>query len=198
MSIEAIKLVTQGIQALIETKLAVENLPTQVFLGSPAQRNDVNTHLVSVFMFHLAPNGEMRNAPRTINGAPDPVLQDALPFDLYYLISFFRSGNGSETVDLHRMGATIAALHETTTVAEAIIPDQSVRLTPVPYPMEEISRVWGLMNDKPYVSSFVCLASPVFIDARAAVRGAPVRSRRLDPGHSAETPDVFGRKEGGS
>jgi len=42
------------------------------------------------------------------------------------------------------------------------------------------------------VTSMVYLATPVFIDARDAIRGAPVESRRLDSGVSAETPDMFG------
>ena len=146
-------------------------------------------------MFHLAPNGELRNAPRSTSGTPEPISQDALPLDLYYLLSFYRAGNVSETVDLQRMGAAIAALHEAPTIGESIIPNQEVRLTPEPYPMEEISRVWGLMNDKAYVSSMVYAARPVFIDARATERGEPVLNRRLDPGHSAKKPDFFRRME---
>ena len=118
----------------------------------------------------------MRNAPRAIEtaGATDLVPQDTLPVDLRYMISFFRADAGADTDDLLRLGHVIAALHDNPTIGPGLVPGQSVRLTPEPYPMEEISRVWGLFNNKQYVTSMVYLASPVFVDAGAALRGGPI------------------------
>jgi hypothetical protein len=198
MSVDAIGRVSQAISGILEAQLAGTGVATEVFIGSPSQRGNGAAQLISLFMFHMEPNKEMRNFPRAVNGLPDPVAQDALPVDLRYMISFFRTGAGSETDELIRLGHVIAALHANSTIGEAMVPGQNVRLTPEPYPMEEISRVWGLFNDRRYVTSVVYLASPVFIDARAALRGAPVESRRLDSGHNMETPDVFGRGEAGT
>jgi hypothetical protein len=58
--------------------------------------------------------------------------------------------------------------------------------------MEEINRLWSLFPNTPYTTSIVYLASPIFIDAGAALRGTPVTERRLDSGPSAARPDVFG------
>ena len=193
MSVEAIGRVTQAMRGIMRARLAGSGVDTPIFVGSPGLRPDGSTALISLFLFHLEPNREMRNAPRALAdaGATDLVPQDALPVDLRYLISFFRADAGSDTDDLLRLGSVIAALHASPTIAESLVPGQTVRVTPEPYPMEEISRVWSLFANKQYVTSVVYLASPVFVDASAALRGGPVVSRRVDSGHSAEAPDVF-------
>jgi len=198
MSVDAIGRVTQAMRGIIRARLAGSDVDTPIFLGSPGLRADGSDALISLFLFHLEPNREMRNAPRAVAtaGATDLLPQDALPLDLRYLISFFRSDAATDTDDLLRLGNVIAALHASPTISESQVPGQSVRVTPEPYPMEEISRVWGLFSNKQYVTSVVYLASPVFIDAAAARRGGPVVSRRLDSGHSAAAPDIFGH--GGS
>ncbi len=195
MSVDAIGLVTQALHGLIRARLAGTPVDSPVFIGSPEMRPAGSPALISLFLFHLEPNGEMRNIERLREapGAADLLPQDALPVDLRYMISFFRPDAAPDTEDLLRLGNVIAALHETPTIGESMVPGQSVRITPEPYPMEEISRIWGLFQNRSYVTSIVYLASPVFIEARDTVRGEPVVSRRLDSGHSAETPDFFRR-----
>ena len=158
-----------------------------------------------MFLFHIEPNRELRNAERLRTpppGAPpdqSAVELDALPLDLRYLISVFRTAGGGAAGDpneLAALGQVIQRLHAEPTLTGAILPGQEVRVTPEPYPMEELSRVWGLFPADPYRTSVVYLATPVFIEAGPLVVGPPVQSRRLDPGLSANPPNLLGRGNG--
>lgn len=196
MSRDALNMVTLALQKLVHTALGGVGQPDdQVFIGPPVPML-VGSRPVSIFVFHLEPNRELRNTPRLVEaGSSDPVAQDALPIDVRYLISVFRQASATSPNELLSMGQVIAGLQATPTIGGGLVPGQEVRLTPEPYPMEEMSRIWSLFPNAPYTTSIVYLASPVFIDARDAIRGAPVESRRLDSGTTAETPDVFGAQD---
>lgn len=197
MSRDALSRTTLALQQLVHTALGGAGQPDDlVFLGPPIP-TQVGARFVSLFAFHLEPNRELRNARRLSHlpqggGPVDPPEQDALPMDLRYLISVFRPPGGAEPSELLRLGQIIAGLQATPTLGGALLTGQEVRLTPEPYPMEELSRIWGLFPNAPYTTSIVYLASPIFIDARETARGTPVEERKLDTGSSAERPDVFG------
>jgi hypothetical protein len=195
MSRDALSQTTLALQRLVHTALGGVGQPDDlVHLGPPIPAQ-VGDRPVSLFAFHLEPNREMRNARRftTAGGAPvDPTEQDALPVDLRYLISVFRPAGAVEPSELLRLGQIIAGLQETPTLGGGLLPGQEVRLTPEPYPMEELSRIWCLFPNAAYTTSMVYLASPIFIDARDLVRGAAIEERRVDSGPSAQPPDVLG------
>lgn len=192
MSRDVLIQLTLALQKIIHQGLTAPGLPDQLISIGPPVPGLVGTRVVSLFPFHLVPNTELRNAERYAEAAGAQVQQDALPVDVRYLISVFRPAGAAEPSELERLGEIVAALHAHSTIGGALLPNQEVRLTPEPYPMEELSRIWGLFPNASYVTSMVYLASPVFIDAAAVVRGAPVEGRRLDTGQSAEPPDVFG------
>lgn len=186
MSRDAISLTTRAFQKLVHQSLSMPGMPDDVvFIGPPAQAQ-IGTRAVSLFPFHLVPNPELRNTDRySLGSDAAPQLRDALALDIRYLISVFRPGGGTEPSELERLGEIIAGIHANPTLGGALLPDQDVRLTPEPYPMEELSRIWGLFPSSSYVPSVVYLASPVFIDAVSAAQGIPVEERRLDTGQSA-------------
>jgi hypothetical protein len=165
----------------------------------------VGQRRVALFLFHIEPNRELRNTERLtsppLDAPPDgPLLPlDALPLDLRYLISVFRRADGGGIADpneLTTLGQVIQVLHGAPTLGGALLPGQEVRLTPEPYPMEEMSRVWGLFPQTSYRTSIVYLATPVFVEADPLLRGTAVEQRRLDAGLSGDTPDVFGDRRG--
>ncbi len=199
MSRDALSQVTLALQKLVHTALGGAGQPDDsVFIGPPVPAQ-VGSRAVSLMLFHLEPNRELRNAERLINGASsDPMAQDALPLDVRYLISVHRQASPTAPNELLALGQVVAGLQAMPTLGGGLLPGQEVRLTPEPYPMEEMSRIWGLFPNAPYVTSMVYLATPIYIDARDAIRGAPVESRRLDSGTSAETPDFFGTGGDGS
>lgn len=202
MSRDALSQTTLALQQLVHGALGSVGQPDdQVFLGPPVP-SQVGSRVVSLFLFHLQANGELRNVERFTpqapgGGAADPTTQDALPLDVRYLISVFRPAGATEPSELLRLGQIIAGLQATPTLGGSLLPAQEVHLTPEAYSMEELSRIWGLFPNAAYTTSVVYLASPVYIDAREIVRGAPVEARRLDTGSSAERSGLYGERPSG-
>lgn len=198
MSADVLQEVTKAIQLLIHSVVGGASPDASCHVG-PIDRMSTAQPQVSLFLFHVEPNREMRNAPRIKPRALDPadlaadrplLSQESLALDLRYLISFNTSAvAGASTEDLGIMGSVLATLQGHPTMRAPLLTDQEVRLTPEPYPMEEMSRVWGLFPNANYRTSIVYLASPVFIDARAIEPAGRISSRRMDAGHAIEPPD---------
>lgn len=198
--------------ALVDTAEALRELigravgdVNRVHVGPPIAA-EVDQSLVSVFLFHTQVNAQLRNELRQASPPPlEPATapaesRDALPLDLRFLITVFREPNGSARSpnELQRLGEIVQVLHAEPTLTGARLHGQTVRLTPEPYPMEELSRVWGLYPQDMYRTSVVYLASPVFIEARRWPEGPPVQRHEHRGGLSAEPPDLLGERELGS
>jgi hypothetical protein len=156
-----------------------------VYVGPP-NVTDVGARKLCLFLFHVVPNQTLRNEryyaarPGDLTG---PLAEaNALPLDLRYLVSVFRSagaggGGVSDPDELLTLGLAVRALHDHPVIDEAQVPGQTVRITPEPYPMEELSRVWGLFPETSYRTSMVYLASPVSVALDPPPAGPPVRQR---------------------
>jgi len=178
--------------------------PAQVHIGPP-----IGTELagkkISIHLFHLQVNPEMRNQlryshPPDIAPADSPaVLHDALPLDLRFLITVLRDNPANADPDeLTLLGQIIQVLHAQPTLAGADMNGQVARVTPEPYPMEEISRVWGLFPQDVYRTSMVYLVSPVFVEASTVAAGAPVTQHTHNAGLSEDPPSFPGFAPGTS
>ncbi|MEL6168999.1 MAG: DUF4255 domain-containing protein [Pseudomonadota bacterium] len=211
MSVDALRATTLAFQRLLHSAVATDPATgaltgapnASVYIGPPLrQPEDVGNRQVSLYLFHLEPNREMRNASRYVpppadgSSLAEPASQDALALDLRYLVTAHRQAGSDEPNELRLLGQILATIQGNATLGGALLPGQEVRLTPEPYPMEELSRIWGLFPNEPYRTSMVYLASPVFVDARVLASGGPVTSRRVDAGTSAATPDVLGQRAG--
>jgi hypothetical protein len=196
---EALKgLMEEALRELVEPEMSAD----KVYVGAP-NRNDIGNHWASLFLFHIAPNAELRNAdrfaaPPAIQPADRPAERlDALPLDLRYLITVFRwmgeRGMGDFN-ELTTLGHIIRILHAQPTLAAPRVPNQVVRLMLEPYPMEELSRVWGLFPSDSYRTSVVYLASPVFVEVDALPAGRPVQTREQRTGLDSNPPDLLGRR----
>jgi hypothetical protein len=192
MSADAIFDLTEALRARIEGAVGQQT----VYVGPPVA-TDVDTRSVALFLFHIEPNRELRNTPHLAadtNGGPQDVLmpRDALPLDLRYMISVFRRpAGGLDPNELSTLGLVIQVLADEPTFGDAVLAGQNVRVTPEPYPMEEISRVWGLFPTTSYRTSVVYLASPLFITSPPTPGGPPVTERELRSGLSTAAPDVL-------
>lgn len=184
MSADAIADLTSAIRNRIEDAVG----QSTVHIGPPVSSDLTGGESITLFLFHLEPNRDLRNVEHLVDppgGGPDDLLvpSDALPLDLRYVISVFRRpSNAIDPVELRLLGQLVQALAAQPTYTDPVLPGQSVRLTPEPYPMEEMSRVWGLFPTTPYQSSIVYLAAPVFITYATPAAAAPVVGRRLDGG----------------
>lgn len=167
MSANAIAQITDAFRMRLETAVG----SGQVYVGPPVSE-DVGSRKLALFLFHVLPNQAMRNQIHYVPASADPddpfVEANAIPLDLRYLVSAFRStgtGNGglADPDEMLNLGAAIQELHAHPDIDSSEVPHQLARITPEPCTMEDISRVWGLMPQTSYRTSVVYLVSPVFI-----------------------------------
>jgi hypothetical protein len=206
----AIHQTTAALKRLLERALETvlpDDLEQQGIHVGPPIASEVGSRIASLFLFHLQPNAELRNEPRfssppATSAATGPAeLRNALPLDLHYLITVFPinpNSGFSEPNDLAILGRIMQAIHTEPTLAGATLSDQMVRLTPEPYPMEEMSRIWSLFPDNVYRTSIVYLASPVFVEAGAPEYGPPVQKRQQRMGVGRGLPNVLGTAQAGA
>ena len=167
-----------------------------VHIGAPI-RNEVGLARVSIFPFHFEVNKDMRNR---MSFRSPPLLEpasgtrekvDALPFDIRFLITVFRTPDASSPSpnELTTLGQIIQILQAQPDLAGENLEGQVVRMSPEPYSMEDISRIWGLFGQDTYRTSVVYMASPVIVEARILPEGTPVQQRDqntgIDPNPSA-------------
>ena len=164
--------------------------------GRPLAEPEAN-----VFLYQVTPNGALRNEDlptRSGNGALRR--RPPIGLDLRYLISFY--GN-EKTLEPQRMlGGVVGALHArpqvTDSAIEAIVngaavaaldepirflgqtdlgqQPQRVTIAPLSLDLEELSRLWSILFQVPYVLSVAYQASVVLIEAQVTPQPAlPVR-----------------------
>jgi hypothetical protein len=109
------------------------------------------------------------------------------------VVSVFRlPPNGADPEELRVLGRLVQALAAEPTFTDPVLPGQTVRLTPEPYPIEELSRVWGLFPTTPYQTSIVYLATPVIVTYPTPAPAPPVSARSIQGGVLTGTGNVFG------
>lgn len=198
MTAGAIFAVTEALRVRLGTAIrGAQAGVDQVYVGPPVA-SDVGTRRLALFLFHLEPNKALRNAEHLVAPASDDdrpwVDADALPLDLRYLLSVFRpagDGGAADADELNTLGLAIQALHAEPTLRGPGLEDQVVRVTPEPYPMEEMSRVWGLFPQTSYRTSMVYLVSPVFVSVDPQPLAPRVLQRTLKSGPSTDASNVF-------
>jgi hypothetical protein len=195
MTADAIQRTAEALQSVLASATG-----GAVMIGSPEQR-PADGPGVSLFLYHLAPNPDLRNEPHHRPRAGDVTTRtgpvDAVPLDLRFLITVFRTLGGdpaASPTELRTLGAIIQALHATPVLTGARLPGQTVRLTLDPVPVEEMNRVWEMFPQTAYQLSVVYLASPVFVEMPPTLAGEPVRRVDRHMGAAKDAPDVAGRR----
>lgn len=155
---------------------------------------------VNIFFYQAVPNAAWRNADLPTRSAGGHLVQrPVIALDLHYLLTF----HGSElTMEPQRlMGSTVRAIHArpvltagmiqaTLEAAEQEDPNhfllpsnlaedvERVKFTPLPFNLEELSKLWSVMLQTPYTLSMGYLATVVLLEADETPRRAlPVRER---------------------
>ncbi len=176
----------------------------QVTLGRPqAPSNGSEPSAVNIFPYQVSSNGAWANADlptRNSTGALTRRPQIGLNID--YLFSF--RGPESELVPERLMGSCMSRLHAEPVLTRELIervihpPEleephpilgdadlanqvDRVKLTPVPLNLEELSKLWSVFFQVPYVLSVAYQASVVLIEEETepAAPALPVRERRI-------------------
>lgn len=172
MSAEAIYRVTRALRNRLQQALVAAGNPGTVFVG-PLDDPDAQGAPLLLFPYRIMPNPSLRNREHAVpNDAPPPaviVYRDALPVDIYYLVTVgTRPGTPNEEPLLRVLGYAMQRLQIEPELSGPEVGHQTSHVSLEPLPTEEISRVWSLFPRANYRTSVAYLASPVWIDPPAA------------------------------
>lgn len=181
--------VTEAMRGRLQIALAASGVPGTVFVG-PLDDADASGAALILFLYKIIPNASLRNREHRVASSGTPpvqVFQNALPLDLFYLVTVGTKPGASEETPLQALGFVIQALQNEPELSGAAVEHETVRVTPEPLTTEEASRIWALFPTANYRTSIAYLASPVWIDpAQPAPVAAPVVGDELHAGIKAE------------
>jgi hypothetical protein len=189
----AIATVTAAIQRLLQTTVPADVAGAEVSVGRPdARANGGPAPGVNIFLYRVAPNGSLRNADLPTRSSDGRIVQrPQAAVDLDYVLSFF--GNDEELEPQRTLGSVVRTLHarpvltardidavidaatdEPPTLpflADSDLADQSelVRFRPLAQDLDELSKLWSVLFQIPYVLSVAYEASVLLIDEAVAV-----------------------------
>lgn len=173
---DAIAFLGDTIVSILQDGLSGLVAPGDIFLSTPDEFTDFTPvqPSVTIFLYHVAINAEMRNGPRrTFNGASRP----PLPLELRFLITPWTT----ETRDAYRITGAVSQVmydHAVLTFGELLgdevwAPDDTVELMMESIPVEEYFDIWD-PSEIPYKLSLSYLARVVGIDSALISSASPV------------------------
>jgi Pvc16 N-terminal domain len=176
----AIAAVTETIVQILSDALDAAGVPgAQVSALPPDSPHGLPEHGVNVYLYQVAPNPSLRNADLPTRRADGTLLRrPQAALDLSYLISFY--GDETQLEQQRLLGAVTRALH-----AQPVLPRSTieyvqsnvsflagadlasqrelVRVTPINFTLEELSKLWSFLLKIDYVLSVAYQASVVLI-----------------------------------
>jgi hypothetical protein len=182
MNADALMRVTKELRLRLE-KVAGSG---KVFVGPLADPDSVGASLI-LFLYRIMPNPSLRNREhRVMAELPPPptvVFRNALPLDLYFLLTVGTNPGGSEEALLRTLGEAMQELQHDPEIAGQGVGYETVHVSLEPLSIEEAGRIWALFPTANYRTSVAYLATPVWIDPKLPdVAGAPVIKDSLDAG----------------
>ena len=159
--------VTEVLRDRLKQALVLSSVPGTVFVG-PLDDADASGAALILFLYRIVPNATLRNREHRVpsSSVPPPVFQNALPLDLYFLVTVGTMPGSSEETPLRALGFAIQAIQADPDLSGAGVSQETVHLTLEPLSTEEISRIWALFPTVNYRTSVAYLATPVWIDPR--------------------------------
>jgi hypothetical protein len=168
---DAIRVVTKALQDYLTPIVG------DVYVG-PLDDPNAGSAKAVLFLYRLAVNADLRSAAHVVprDGGQRPIVyENALPLDLYYLLTAGSSQTGGELDSLRILGLAMRALNDAPSLDGLTVGGETVRFSLDPIGIEEMSRIWTLFPTANYRTSVVYLATPVWIDpAQPPIGGAPV------------------------
>lgn len=180
MKADAILKVTQAFRQRLETALKEVVDQDSVFVG-PLDDPQVGAAALILFLYRIAPNPNLRNSvhripPNPIQPDPAPgaplstkppeaqTFQNALPLDLYYLVSVGSTNKPNEEQGHYKLGLALQKMQNEPVLTGPAVEYETVRVTLEPLTTEDLSRIWSLFPAANYRTSIAFLASPVWVD----------------------------------
>lgn len=171
-----------------------ELVDLQITTAAPDQaRRGLTSGQLNLFLYELRPNAgwrntETRTAPRDADGR----LRAPLALDLRYLLTAYGRGEGDANAHSHRLlGAALAALHDEAVLDADAVRDalgaasrlppliERLRVTPLPFGIEEISKLWSAFQVE-YRTSCALEVTVAVIESERPARPAPPVLRRAE------------------
>lgn len=187
MNGDGILRVTEVLRERLKEALSLSGVPGTVFVG-PLDDADASGAALILFLYRIVPNSSLRNREHRVPSsvAPPPVFKNALPLDLYFLLTVGTTAGSSEETPLRALGFAIQALQANPDLTGAGVNQETVRVTIEPLTTEETSRIWALFPVANYRTSIAYLVTPVWIDpSQPEVLAEPVVADQLLAGSKA-------------
>ena len=170
MNADAILRITRALRDRLKQALSDAGMPGTVFVG-PLDDPDAGGAALVLFLYRVVPSATLRNREHRVPASTPPplvhVYKNALPLDLYYLLTVGTTAGSSEETPLHWLGVAMQALQAAPDVAGTDVNHEAVRITLEPLTTEDSSRIWALFPNANYRTSIAYLATPVWIDPLA-------------------------------
>ncbi|HEY9850977.1 MAG TPA: DUF4255 domain-containing protein [Leptolyngbyaceae cyanobacterium] len=195
----AIATVTATLQRILQAAIQIDLPGARVTTVRPDASGSGTPEVgVNIYLYQVTPNPAWRNADlRTRRPKGDLIKHAQAGLDLYYILTFY--GNEVELEPQRLLGSTVRTLVDypiltpeiiRTTInnptysflATSTLEQQVERVTVVPSMMntEELSKIWSVFFQCPYVLSFACQASAALIDGqKTSRRSLPIRSTQF-------------------
>ena len=189
MTADAIFKVTEALRDRLTSALGNSKVPGTVFVG-PLDDKDASDAALILFLYRIVPNASLRNHEHRVPTGKVPqvveVFQNALPLDLYYLVTVGTVPDSSEETLLKALGYVIQELQADPDLTGPGVNQETVRVMLEPLTTEEASRIWALFPTANYRTSIAYLATPVWIDPPQAIPpAAPVIENQMFAGSKA-------------
>lgn len=167
MSAEAIFRVTQALRSRLQQAVIAAGDPGSVFVG-PLDDPDAPGASLILFLYRIAPSASLRNREHVVPSPTPPpaeiVFRNALPLDLYFLLTVGTRAGLSEEPLLRVLGYAMQALQREPELTGPLLDYQAVHLSLEPLSTDESSRIWQLFPTANYRTSVAYVATPVWID----------------------------------
>jgi hypothetical protein len=154
---------------------------------------------VNIYLYHVSPNAAYRNSDLPTRRTDGTFLhRPQVALDLHYLLSFY--GQDASLEPQRLMGVVVQTLHSSPILTRQMILDtradkqlfdyliesdladqvELVKLTPLGLSLEELSKLWSVFFQTPYVLSVAYQASVVLIEGKETPqRALPVRTPKI-------------------
>jgi len=195
----AVATVTAALQRVLQSVIGADVPGAKAATVRPdASRHGVPQVGVNIFIYEVAPYVVLRNVDLpTRSGNGQAVQRPAAALDLHYLLSFY--GDDSVLEPQRVLGSVVRHLHSRPLLTQQMIRDtvtdpaysylatsnladaiEPVRFSPLSLSLEDLSKLWSIFFQTPYVLSTAYRASLVFIEEELTpVTPLPVRERQL-------------------
>lgn len=194
----AIATVTATLQKILQRTVQIDVEGARVTTTRPENSGGTPETGISLYLYHIKRNTALGNAdmpPRQRKG--ELVKRNQLPIDLYYLLSCY--GNDVELEPQRLLGSAMRTLEDKGILSAQMIREtasdpsysflansdlseqmEMIRAEFVPISTDELSKVWSVFLQTPYVLSVIYKITVVVLEGEdPATISLPVRDRRV-------------------